>query len=293
MRSISRMEFACIFLVMPAILVRLVTSIYPIGKIFVDSLFDISLIRGTHNFVGLGNFVRMFNDINVTDTIAFSLYFTVASIVLHIVIGIPLALLLNQTFKGRKILRSVIIIPWALPMIAAGIAFSWGFNDAYGFVNDLIRRVVPDFQFHWTVTRDGARWAVIIADVWKGSPFYAIVMLSGLQTIPLEIYEAAKVDGASAWRRFWNITMPCLLPLITVMTIFFALWRLTQFDLVYSMTQGGPGNATSLLSYRIYVEAFNNLNFGYAAAISVFLCLTMVVIALVGFTIKRFVDFEL
>jgi len=292
-KSMLKKEIVCILLVLPALLVRAFTSLYPLLRTFFDALRDISLIRQTNEFIGLDNFFRMASDINVINTISFSLWFTFVSVVFHVLLGVPLALLLNRKFFGRKVLRSVVIIPWALPLIAAGIAFFWGFNDMYGFVNDIIRRFVPDFAFHWLVDRQGAQTAVIIADVWKNMPFFAILILSGLQSISSEIVEAARVDGASAWKRFWSITLPHIMPLLIVMTIFTALWRITLFDLVFAMTAGGPGGATSLLSYRIYVEAFMSLNLGYAAAISTVLFLAMVIIAGIGFSLKKLVDYEL
>ena len=292
-KSMRRNELICIMLVLPALLIRAFTALYPILRTFFDAFHDINLIRQVNSFTGLGNFSRMLTDLTVASTISFSLWFTLISVIFHILLGVPLALLLNRKFFGRKILRSVVIIPWALPTIAAGIAFFWGFDDMYGFVNDIIRRFAPDFVFHWLVNRQGAQAAVIIADVWKNMPFFAILILSGLQSIPDEVIEAAKVDGANAWRRFWSITLPHIMPLLIVMTIFTSLWRLTSFDLVFAMTSGGPGAATSLLAYRIYVEAFMTLNFGYAGAISTVLFLTMVIIATVGFSLKKLVDYEL
>jgi multiple sugar transport system permease protein len=292
LKASKRNEIIFVLLIMPALLLRIFTSAYPIVVTFVESTFNTNKIFKTNQFIGLGNFIHMFSDSSVKDSITFTLIFTVASVLLHIVLGIALALLLNCNFSGRKLLRSTALIPWALPLIAAGIAASWGFDNSYGFVNDMIRRVIPGFQYNWLVQNTGSRFAVILTDVWKDTPFFAILMLSGIQNVSLEIYEAAKIDGAGAWKRFKSITLPCIAPLLATMTIFFTLWRLISFDLVYAMTQGGPGASTSLLSYRIFVEAFKSMNFGYASAISVMLCLIMVVMALIGFAIKRKVDYE-
>jgi len=279
-------------LIIPVLLVRGICSLYPIINTFYSSFFQINKIMHINKFIGIRNFIDIFSDIKVLETLHFTAFFTLVSIALHTIIGVALALLLNKEFKGRKLLRTVVLIPWALPLIVAGIAAAWGFNDSYGFVNDIIRRLATGFHFDWLSSSMGAQIAVILADVWKDTPFYAIMILAGLQSIPTEIYEAAHIDGASSIKVFWSITIPNIAPLMVILTIFFSLWRLTQFDLIYAMTKGGPGNSTSLLSYRVYVEAFNNQNFGYASSISVLLCLIMIAIAIIGFAINRKIDFE-
>ena len=216
--------------------------------------------------------------------------FTVVSIFFHIILGIGLALVLNIKFRGRKFLRSIVLIPWAIPTIVAGIAAQWAFNDTYGLVNDIIRRFVHGFSHSWMVDVYSAQFAVIVVDIWKDTPFFAILILAGLQNIPQELYEAAKIDGANSIGLFTRITLPHIKRLIIILTIFFTLWRLTGFELVYSMTRGGPGAATSLLSYRILIEAFRNLNYGYASSIAVLLSLIMVVVALLGLFAQRKID---
>jgi multiple sugar transport system permease protein len=264
----------------------LLTSLYPMVMTVVYSLLDYNLIHQTKEFVGLKNFKLMLTDFSLHTTLSFTFIFTLVSIILHVVLGVALGLLLNVQFKGRKFLRSIVLIPWALPVIVAGIAASWMFNKEYGMVNDLLFRSVG-LKLDWLVVPFSARLAVILTDVWKSTPFFAILILSGLQSIEHEVYESARIDGANRWKIFWQITIPHILRLIVVLTIFFSLWRLTTFELIYSMTQGGPGNATSLLSYIIYTETFKNLNLGYASSISVVLCLFMIIIALLGYAVIR------
>jgi len=288
----KRWDLLCWLLVAPALGTRIFCTLYPILRTVYDSLFQINKIRRINRFNGIGNYIQMLQDTNLLDTIQFTAIFTIASIALHTLLGVGLALLLNAQFRGRKVLRSVVLIPWATPLVVAGIAATWAFNDMYGFVNDLIRRVLPSFSCDWLVGLATARWAVILVDVWKDTPFYAIMILAGLQSIPADLYEAAPAGGCGPVSSFFRITLPNIAPLMCTMTVFFSLWRLTQFDLVYAMTQGGPGTSTSLLSYRTYIEAFKNLNFGYASAISVVLCLFMVVVAAAGFRAKKHLDFE-
>ena len=186
-----------------------------------------------------------------------------------------LALILNMKFKGRRFLRTIVLIPWAMPAVVIGMAAKWGFNNDYGLVNDFIRRFVSDFQYNWLINTGSARAAVIAMDLWKDLPFFAILVLSGLQFISGDIYEAAKVDGANGVQSFFRITLPLILKNIITLCIPFTLWRLTTFDLVYAMTSGGPGEDTSLIAYRITTEAFTNLNVGYASTLAVMLFLVM------------------
>ncbi|MDF2958671.1 MAG: hypothetical protein K0S39_406 [Paenibacillus sp.] len=273
-------------MVAPVLIIRLLTSLYPMVMTVVYSLLDYNLIHQTKEFVGLKNFKQMLSDYSLHTTLSFTFIFTTVSIVLHIVIGVALGMLLNVQFRGKKFLRSIVLIPWALPVIVAGIAATWMFNKEYGMVNDLLFRFFG-WKLDWLVAPFSARLAVIMTDVWKSAPFFAILILSGLQSIEHEVYESARIDGAGKWKSFWYITIPHILRLIIVLTIFFSLWRLTTFELIYAMTQGGPGNATSLLSYIIYTETFKNLNLGYASSISVVLCLFMVVIAILGYAVIK------
>lgn len=171
------------------------------------------------------------------------------------------------------------MIPWAMPMIVAGRAARWGFNGQYGFINDLIGKFIDNFHFDWLVNVDTARIAVILVDLWKDIPYFAILVLAALQYIPGDIYEAAKIDGASSIKAFFSITLPNIMKTVMSISIFFTMWRVTNFELVYAMTSGGPYDGTSVLSYRILIEAFNNLNLGYASAIAVVLFLIMLILS--------------
>jgi multiple sugar transport system permease protein len=277
-------------LIAPAVIIRVFTSLYPMIQTFIYSFMDYRMITRTKDFIGLQNFTNMFTDSNIQESIHFTILFTVISIIFHIIFGIGLALMLNIKFRGRKFLRSIILIPWAIPAIVAGIAAQWAFNDTYGFVNDLIGRFIHGFNHSWLIDTYSAQFAVIATDIWKDTPFFAILILAGLQGIPGELYESASIDGASNITIFRRITLPHLKKLIITLTVFFTLWRLTGFDLVYAMTQGGPGAATSLLSYRVTVEAFKNLNFGYASSIAVLLFLIMLVVATIGLGLQRKID---
>ncbi|WP_202595336.1 carbohydrate ABC transporter permease [Halalkalibacter okhensis] len=240
-------------------------------------------------FIGLQNFVDIFSDPKVKASINFTLIFTVTSMVFHVILGIFLAMLLNIKFKGKKLLRTITLIPWAMPMVVTGMAAKWAFNDDYGLINDFIRRFNPEFHFDWLIYPWSAQLAVILVDLWKDIPFFAFLVLAGLQFIPDEVYESAKIDGAGAVSTFFKITLPLITPTLLTLCIFFTMWRITMYDLVYAMTSGGPGDSTSLLAYRIAIEAFTNLNIGYASALALLLFFMMVAFSIVNLLlIKRF-----
>ena len=273
-------------LVLPVVIVRASTTLYPIIMTFINSTYDMSLLKGTDfQFIGLGNYIKIFSDQKLLSSIRF----TVVSMFFHLILGVILALMLNMKIKGKKFLRTIVLIPWAMPMVVAGLAARWAFNDAYGLINDLIRKFVPDFHFDWLVHANSAQGAVIAVDLWKDLPFFAILVLAALQFLSADIYEAAKIDGAGPIRSFFSITLPNIMKTILSLSIFFTMWRLTSFDLVYAMTSGGPGDSTSLLAYRIMQEAFTNLNLGYASAIAVCLFIVMTILSFIQLkAIKKF-----
>ncbi|WP_130837313.1 carbohydrate ABC transporter permease [Lachnoclostridium sp. Marseille-P6806] len=265
-------------LVIPVLSIRAFTTLYPIAATIRNSFFDIKLLQGKNEFCGIKNYIFAFRDPKVLTSIEFTVIFVAASMILHIMMGVILALILNIKFKGQRFLRTIILIPWAMPAVVIGMAAKWGFNNDYGLINDLIRRFInPDFNYSWLIYKNSARFAVIVMDLWKDLPFFAILVLSGLQFISHDIYEAARVDGASGIQCFTKITLPLIAKNVATLTIPFTLWRLTSFDLVYSMTSGGPGEDTALIAYRITMEAFTNLNTGYAAALAVLLFIVMLI----------------
>lgn len=275
MISKKSLQWIAWVLVLPVLLIRGFTTLYPIIKTFINSFFDIRILSGVNEFAGLRNYLNVFKDPKVLTTLEFTGIFVVVSMLFHIVLGVGLALILNMKFKGRRFLRTIVLIPWAMPAVVIGMAAKWAFNNDYGLINDFIRWFNPDFQMNWLIHTGTARIAVIVMDLWKDLPFFAILILSGLQFISADIYEAAKVDGANGIKSFFHITLPLIMRNVLTLCIPFTLWRLTTFDLVYSMTSGGPGEDTSLIAYRITMEAFTNLNVGYAAALAVLLFLVM------------------
>lgn len=278
-------------LVLPALIIRLFTTIYPIIETFRISLYEVKLLQGIREFVGFDNFIQMFQDSKVLTSIEFTVIFVAGSMIGHIVLGIALALILNMKFAGQKVLRTIVLLPWAMPMVVIAMASKWAFNNEYGLINDFVRWFNPDFTLDWLIHTNTARYAVIAVDLWKDLPFFAILVLAGLQFISSEMYEAAKIDGAGHVRSFFSITLPLLSRNILMLSIFFTMWRITSFDVVYAMTSGGPGESTALIAYRVTTEAFTNLNTGYAAAIAVVLFLVMALLSGLSMSAAKRVDY--
>ncbi len=273
-------------LVAPVVIWRVLTSFYPFLNTLYLSFFDNSPIRRTFKFIGLENYIAMTKDSNVKDTLAFTLFFVVVSVSLQVLLGLAIAQLLNRRFRLRNLARAVNLLPWAMSGIVMGTAARWIFDTNYGLVNDIIWRISGARPI-WLVDVTLARLAVTLTDVWKNTPFLAVVFLSGLQGISEELYEAAKIDGADRWRSFFHITLPLLMPLILSMTIFISIARVLSFEIVYALTQGGPGMSTALMSYTVYLQAFRVLNFGYASAVAMGLFFIVLVVGIVGFGFVR------
>lgn len=268
-------KYIPVILIIPIVVIRGFTTIYPIVITFINSLYNIKVLSGIHECIGFKNYIDVFKDDKIISSIKFTVIFVVVSMLFHVLLGTVLALILNMKFRGRRFLRTIVLIPWAMPAVVIGMAAKWGFNNDYGLINDLIRRFVPNFQFNWLINTGSARGAVISMDLWKDLPFFAILILSGLQFISEDVYEAAKVDGANSVQIFFKITLPLIIKNILTLCIPFTLWRLTSFDLVYAMTSGGPGEDTSLIAYRIAMESFTNLNIGYASTLAIMLFVLM------------------
>lgn len=282
----SRRVFLAYLLVTPVLVWRLFTSVYPFLRTFYLSFFDHSPVRRTFDFIGLDNYVALTRDANVSATLSFTFFFTTTSVALQVLLGLGIAELLNQRFRLRNLTRAVNLLPWAMAPIVIATAARWIFHQDFGLVNDIIWRLSGERPL-WLVNITSARFAVTLTDVWKNTAFLAIIFLSGLQGIPSELYEAAKIDGSDGVRSYWYITLPLLMPLIISMIIFTAIFRVLSFEIVYALTGGGPGTATSLLSYLVYLEGFRVLNFGYASAIAMLLFFIVLVVGLLGYGLLR------
>lgn len=258
-------------LVLPTLLIVLGFTVYPIAYSFWLSLHEYSLIAARDDipFVGLANYIAVLSDHYFWDSSGRTLYFTVASLVVQVILGLAMALVLNERFVGRNLVRALILIPWAIPTIVNGVLWQWIYNANYGALNGLLLQLgLIDRPQLWLGEPMRALNMILIADTWKMLPFYALLLLAALQTIPNELYEASKIDGANAWWRFLHVTLPFLKPMLLVVLVLRTLQTFRVFDIIYVLTQGGPAGGTRVISFYAYEVAFLNLNFGYGAAIS-------------------------
>lgn len=273
-------------MLIPALLVLGLVFIYPIVRAFWLSWFTENL--GTQLqpvFTGLSNYQRMIGDGRFWQSLSNTATFTVISVLLELLLGLGVALVLNISFWGRGAVRTAAIIPWALPTAVMGLAWAWIFNDQYGVVNDLLLRLgLIDQGINWLGTPTLAMVALIVADVWKTTPFISIILLAGLQSISEDLYEAHRLDGASPWQSFTQITLPLLMPQILIALLFRFAQSFGIFDLVQVMTGGGPAGSTETVSIYIYSTVMRYLDFGYGAALVVvtFLLLVLAVAIISG-----------
>ena len=264
-------------LLTPALLLLLLIYAYPILRSFWLSFYSQNL--GTELrpvAAGLDNYRRMAIDGRFWQSLANTGLFTVVSVTLELLLGLAMALVLNQTFRGGGLVRTIALLPWALPTALIATAWTWIFNDQFGVWNDLLQKLgIIQTGVNWLGDPNWAIWTVIAADVWKTTPFIAILLLAGLQSIPRDLYEAHALDGAKPSQSFFQITLPLLLPQIVIATLFRVAQAFGIFDLVQVMTGGGPGGATETVSLYIYATIMRYLDFGYGAALVVVTFLTL------------------
>lgn len=278
------------FLTIPALIILALVFAYPILRAFWQSLFVQNLGNQlTPEFTGLSNFARMTQDGRFWQTLWNSTVFTVSSVVLELIFGMGIALVLNQAFRGRGAVRTIAILPWALPTALIALGWTWIFNDQYGIVNDILLRLgLIKTGVNWLGDPGLAMLSVILADVWKTTPFISILLLAGLQSIPNDLYEAQAIDGASPWQSFRQITLPLLMPQVVIALLFRLAQAFGIFDLISVMTGGGPGGATETVSLYIYSTVMRYLDFGYGAALVVVTFLLLVlVVAIASYFLTR------
>lgn len=260
-------------------------SLYPILNGVWLSLTNTSLIMQESDFIGLGNYVALAGDAQFWNAWTHTIYFTLVSTLAETVLGLAMALLLVERFPGRSIVRAAMLVPWAMPTVVTSKMFGWLFDGQYGVVNWALRSLgLIGENVNWYGSVDHAMTTIIIADVWKATPFMALLLLAGLQTIPASLTEAARMDGARYWRTFWHVKLPLLASTLLIAGMFRALDAFRVFDLVYVLTGGGPADATETLSTLSYKTLFSALQFGYGSAMATAMFLTEAMIAL-GFGI--------
>jgi ABC-type sugar transport system permease subunit len=270
-------------LVAPALAVTAAVALFPLGWTIWESLHqhDLRMPWLGRPFVGVANYAEILGDGRFWGAMLHTAFFTAISVALELGLGLFLALALNRAFRGRGLVRAAVLVPWALPTIVAGLLWRFLFDGQAGIANAVLTGLgVIDEPVVWFV-RAATAWApVILADVWKTTPFVALLLLAGLQNIDPALHEAAAVDGAGAWLQLWHVTLPLLRPALAVALIFRTLDAFRVFDLIYVLTGGGPGTATEPIALYAFNALFSNLRFGYGAALSVIVFLVTFLLAL-------------
>ncbi|MFC3678364.1 carbohydrate ABC transporter permease [Ferrovibrio xuzhouensis] len=258
-----------------------VVAVFPILYSFYISLFSLKLTRPNRvPFVGLGNYIDMLGDPNFWDAVGRTVSFSVMSVVAIAVIALACALLLNQEFRGRRILSAALLVPWAIPYVANGLMWKWIYDSNYGALNGaLLQLDFIDKYMVWLGDADKTLALIANAFVWKEVPLATILLLVTLKSIPADLYAAAKVDGAGLVSRFLHITLPSLKPGFLLVILYETMMAIRHFDLFFILTEGGPGDASHVLAWRIYVETFRSLSFGTGAALSYILALATIGLA--------------
>ncbi len=265
----NRKEGRTAFLfVLPLVTVIVLFIVIPVLGTFWTGLFrDVTYLPT--KFAYFSNYRRLLTDSDFWRSFRFTMLFVATAIPLEMALGMVFALILNERLRMRNALRATVLIPWAVPTIVAARTWELIYNYGYGLANYLIALLgLSDAPVNWLGSPVGAFFALILADVWKTTPFVAIILLAGLQTIPEEIYEQARVDGTNFLQRFFKITLPMLKPVIAVALIFRSIDTIRILDLIYVVTDGGPGGSTTSLSLYGY-KYFNEGDFGYGSAIAV------------------------
>ncbi|MGH2534928.1 MAG: carbohydrate ABC transporter permease [Thermomicrobiales bacterium] len=268
-------------LVAPSIAIVLIVAIYPLIESFRLSLTNTRLASAREpRYIGLDNYRNLFEDSLFRTAIKNTLYFTFTSVAIELVLGVIIALVINSNFKGRGLVRTSMLIPWAIPTVVSALMWQWMFNDVYGVINDLLqyRIGIIDEKVAWLSNTSTAMAAIIAVDVWKTTPFMALLLLAGLQIIPGDVYEAATVDGASKWQQFWQITLPLLRPALLVALIFRSMDAFRIFDAIYVMKSYAPDTMSIAIFTQQTLIGIGRLGEGSAAAVVIFLSIGIMVI---------------
>lgn len=271
------------FLVVPTFILVMLLIAYPIFEVIRLSFTNLFLLRpGTGKFVGLRTFVSVFKDPVFPLVLKNTFIWIALGAVLSMGIGMAIGYYLSFDFKINRILRAVILIPWILPSVVSASVWQWMLNAQFGVINDILKKIgLIKEGIPWLGDPKLAIYALTFVLVWKNVPLIALLLSAAIQGVPISLLEAATIDGASGWQKFWRIVLPIISYTFLILTIVVLIWIIQQFVIIWVTTQGGPVNATHILPTYIYQMAFNNYRFGQAAALSVINILILISISFV------------
>lgn len=280
-RQVVQGEWAGFYFALPAIFIMLALIAYPLVYGVGISFFDTNLLN-KYDFRGLTNYLDVLTDSGFLKKLYITVKFTIMVVVGNFVVGFAFAMLLNMNIKGRAFFRAILVLPWLFPEVVVALIWKWLFNPLYGLLNYYL------MEFHLVKepldllgNPKLALISVAVPAIWKGFPLVLVMILAGLQSISQDLYEAAEIDGASVWQLIRNVTVPGLMPVLTVTLILETVWWFKHFTIIYLLTSGGPVDATSVLSIDIYKQAFEQFQFGRASAMAVLVFLICLLISYV------------
>lgn len=277
----KREERLAWYFLIPTIVVVALVAAYPLANTVYVTFFDARLGSArAWEFVGLQNYSKLLTSPQWWAAVRNTVIFTLGSVFFELVLGLGIALVVNSKFPGRGLMRTAMLVPWAIPTAVSSQMWKWMYHDVFGVVNDLFTRVIPILpnKIAWIANAQTALWALIAVDVWKTTPFMALLLLAGLQLIPGDIYEAASVDGATGLRKFTSITLPMLRPAIVVALIFRTLDALRVFDLVWIMTSGAFNTESMATFNQRQLIQFQQLGYGSAVSVAIFFVIGIFVV---------------
>ena len=275
--------------ILPVAIVIALFAIYPILHAVRMSFYQYLLTRpNVHPFVGLGNFVNVLTSYYFKESIQITAIYTLATVTGVIIYGLGVALLMNTKIRLSTPLKIVILLPWALPAVVSGLLWKWILNADFGILNGILYSVgLIDRYIPFLADPTLAKASLIMAHIWKEGPLVAIFFLAGLQLIPDELYEAAKIDGGSGWKSFRYVTLPLLRPVFLVVIVYETMTAILTFDTIYVMTGGGPANSTALISWFAYAEIFKALNLGNGIALAIIIAMITLVLIILYLRVLR------
>lgn len=285
-KSEKRNHSMALVFALPAAIFSVLLIIYPLITTVKLSFQNVKFIGSLTDDPGLTleNYTKLCSNTDFWNALGRSVLFTFLALSLSFLIGLGLALLLNKKFRFQKCVRTLILLAWPIPGVIVGLLFTWLFDANYGIINMILKSMhLIDRNVKWITMGNTAKITVITATIWKSYPFFTLTLLAGLKGISSDYYEAASIDGANGWQRFVNITLPALKSVIVTSLLLNGLWIFRNYDLVYTITGGGPNQATETLPLLLYNQAFKYYNMGYASAVgmvSLLVCSVFVILAM-------------
>ncbi len=269
-------------MISPTLLIFLIFAVYPVFRTLMLGFFEYRLQFGEmKQFVGMKHYIRMFTTERFYSALSFTLIFTLLTVLFEVVLGLLFAQFMNRDYRGKALLRVVVLIPWAIPTIVSGFMWNFMVNDQYGVMNQILTyaRIIPDF-IPWLSQTETARFILIVADIWKTAPYVSLLVLAGLQNIPKALMEAAAIDGAGGISRYFRITLPLLKPILFTALLFRMIQSFKVYTIIVALTNGGPANTTESLTLYTLRTYFDAGNYGYGSALATVTFILTVIIAL-------------